>query len=57
MRVKLPEQNYKVAKTKFDQQLLDCWFSVKTKRPTSTEDILREYILYNQYIKIGVAHV
>ena len=50
---KLPEQNYKVAKTKFYQQLLDCWFSVKTRPPTSTEDILREYILYNQYIKIG----
>ena len=53
MDFKLPEQNYKVAKTKFYQQLLDCWFSVKTRPPISTEDILPEYILYNQYIKIG----
>ena len=42
LEFKLPEQNYKVDKTKLYQQLLDCWFSVKTRPPISTEDILRE---------------
>ena len=35
---KLPEGNYHVAKTKFYQQVLNSWFSIKTKRPQSVNE-------------------
>ena len=50
---KLTEGYYKVARTKFYQQLLDCWFNTKTRPPMSAEEILHEYLLYNQFIKLG----
>ena len=42
-----------VARTKFYQQLLDCWFNMKTCPRGSAEEILHEYLLYNRFIKLG----
>ena len=50
---KLPEKKYKVAKSKFYQQLLDCWFAIRTRPPMSSYDILNGYLLCNQNIQIG----
>ena len=50
---KLNEGNYQVAKTKFYQQVLNSWFSIKTKRPQSVNEILNEYLVYNRYIQVN----
>ena len=50
---KLTEGDYKVAKTKYYQQLLDCWFNIKARPPCGAEEILHKYLLYNRFIKLG----
>ena len=50
---KLPEKNFKIAKTKFYQQVLDCWYSFKNHQPKSRNEILNEYVLYNKFIIMG----
>ena len=51
---KLPENNYKaIAKTKFYQQVLDCWFQVKARSPITDAEINNEYLLFNKFIRIG----
>ena len=49
---KPPEASLKVAKTNFYQQVLDCWSLIKIREPTSVNEVLNEYILYNRYVKI-----
>ena len=48
---KPPEASLKVAKTNFYQQVLDCWSLIKIREPTSVNEVLNEYILYNRYVK------
>ena len=43
---KLPSDRYHTAKTQFYQQLLNCWFSIKNKKPTTVDEILNEYLFY-----------
>ena len=52
---KLPVEKIRVAKSNFYQQILDCWFSLKGRKPTSANEIQSEYILYNKFIKRGNA--
>ena len=51
---KLSENDYKVtAKTKFYQQVLDCWFQVKSRSPITDTEISNEYLLFNKFIRIA----
>ena len=50
---KLPEEHVAVAKTKFYQQVFDCWYLIKNCKPSTRNEILNEYILYNKFIKKG----
>ena len=50
---KLPIDRYHTAKTQFYQQLLNCWFSIKNKKPTTVDEILNEYLFYNRFILVN----
>ena len=50
---KLPSDRYHTAKTQFYQQLLNCWFSIKNKKPTTVDEILNEYLFYNRFILVN----
>ena len=47
---KLPEEYVTVVKTKFYQQVLDCWYLTKNNQPSNRNEILNEYILHNKFI-------
>ncbi len=40
------------ALTKFHKQILNSWLEIKNQDPANRIEILNEYILYNQHIKI-----
>ena len=37
---------------KFHHQVLDCWFKFKSNPPSSTNEILNEYVFLNKFIQI-----
>ena len=45
------------AKTCFHQQILDMWYRIHNTYPDSGVEIINQYILYNQYIKINNKHI
>ena len=47
---KLQTDKYHTAKTQFYQQFLNCWFSIKNKKPTTVDEILNKYLFYNEFI-------
>ena len=49
---KLPTDRYHTAKTQFYQQSLNCWFSIKIKKPMTVDEILNENPFYNKFILI-----
>ena len=54
LHFKLPEKKYKqCAKTMFYQQLVNCWYVLKSRRPIHSKEILNEFLLYNAHILIG----
>ena len=48
-------KNYELkkhCKTKYHKQMIEEWFKINTKDPKTIEDILQQFIIYNQYITI-----
>ena len=42
----------KHCKTKYHKQMIEEWFKINTKEPKTTEDILKQFIICNQYVTI-----